>query len=157
MQTSYPGPFPALKFLNSDPIGLYSAYDNLPSPYFMPQHQQQEALAPISQPSMSQPHPCRFNTGLNRSWLPNSKTGNHDGYRRYNQKVAVCDPSLCGEKDDFMAFTHVPASSPCASPQGSMYEQSLTLIEKLQLQYLTKELEIDVSESAPLGLDQVNI
>ncbi|KAG4186024.1 hypothetical protein ERO13_A08G016600v2 [Gossypium hirsutum] len=160
MQTSYPGPFSVHKFLNSDPIALYSAYENSPSPYFMPEHQQQEALAPISQPSMSQPHPYRFNTGLNQSWLPNSKTGNHDGNRRYNQKVAVCDPSLCGEKDDFMAFTHVPASSPCGSPQGSMSQgsmyakQSLTLKEKLQLQYLTKELEIDVSESSPLGLDQ---
>ncbi|KAL1085056.1 hypothetical protein V6Z11_D08G023900 [Gossypium hirsutum] len=137
MQTSYPGPFSVHKFLNSDPIALYSAYENSPSPYFMLQHQQEEALAPISQPAMSQPHPYRFNTSLNQSWLPNSKTGNHDGNRRYNQKVAVCDPSLCGEKDDFMAFTH-----------------SLTLKEKLQLQYLTKELEIDVSESSPLGLDQ---
>ncbi|KAB2015401.1 hypothetical protein E1A91_D08G023100v1 [Gossypium mustelinum] len=155
MQTSYPGPFSVHKFLNSDPIALYSAYENSPSPYFMLQHQQEEALAPISQPAMSQPHPYRFNTSLNQSWLPNSKTGNHDGNRRYNQKVAVCDPSLCGEKDDFMAFTHVPASSPCGSPQGSMYaKQSLTLKEKLQLQYLTKELEIDVSESSPLGLDQ---
>ncbi|KAE8673603.1 RNA-binding family protein, putative isoform 1 [Hibiscus syriacus] len=153
-------------------MGLYSAYENSPTPNFLPQYQQPEAPAqPPPQASMSQPHVVpwisyntshktnRFDTGSNSSMLLSSYTGNCNGNRRYCQKVPNCGQlihsesaldcsSLSVEKDDFIAFGHVPAPS----PQGSVYaKQNLTLKEQLQLQYLSKELEI---EDENLGLDQ---
>ncbi|KAK8630294.1 hypothetical protein V6N13_079092 [Hibiscus sabdariffa] len=159
MQTSYSGPYSFHKFPASEPMELYSAYENSPTPYLLPQYQQPEAPAPVPVPVpqalMSRPHavpqiscntslePSRFSTGLNPSLLPNSKTG-------------LNCPSLSGERNDFMGFTHhVPAANPCGNPQGSVYaKRSLTLKEQLQLQYLSKELEIDMNEDENIDLDQ---
>ncbi|KAK8615205.1 hypothetical protein V6N13_068986 [Hibiscus sabdariffa] len=159
MQTSYS----VHKFPTSESMGLYSAYETSPTSYVLPRYQQPEAPArPPPQASMSQLQAVpwiSFNTSLNRSLLLSSKTGNRNGNQRYCQEVPTRDQlihsetalvcsSRSGEKDVFMAFTHVPAPSPVGSPQGSVHaEQSLTLKEQLQLQYLSKELEIDESEN----------
>ncbi|KAE8692837.1 RNA-binding family protein, putative isoform 1 [Hibiscus syriacus] len=179
MQTSYYGPYSIDKFPTSEPMGLYSAYGNSPTPYVPPQYQQPEAPAPPPpQASMSLPHAVpwiswntshktnRFDTGSNSSMLLSSDTGNRNGDQRYFQKVPIsCQlihsetaldcSCLSGEIDDFIAFGHVPAPSPGGIAQGSVYaKQSLTLKEQLQLQYLSKELEINENEPENLGLDQ---
>ncbi|GMI74226.1 hypothetical protein HRI_001091900 [Hibiscus trionum] len=155
MQTSYSGPYSFHNFPSSEPMELYSAHENSPTPYVLPQYQQPEAPAPAPQALMFRPHavpqiscntshnPGRFNTGLNPSLLPNSKTG-------------LNCPSLSGERNDFMGFTHhVPAANPSGNPQVSVYAKpSLTLKEQLQLQYLSKELEIDMNEDENIDLDQ---
>ncbi|KAK8635463.1 hypothetical protein V6N13_004200 [Hibiscus sabdariffa] len=167
MQTSYS----VHKFPTSESMGLYSAYETSPTSYVLPRYQQPEAPAPPPQASMSQLQAVpwiSFNTShkisksatsLNPSLLLSSKTRNHNGNQRYCREVPSCDqqihsetalicPSHSGEKDVFMAFTHVPAPSPGGSPQGSVHaKQSLTLKEKLQLQYLSEELEIDANEN----------
>ncbi|KAK8487603.1 hypothetical protein V6N11_066588 [Hibiscus sabdariffa] len=157
MQTSYSGPYSFHKFPTSEPMELYWAYENSPAPHLLPQYQQPDAPAPAPAPQalMSRPHavpqiscntslkPSRFSTGLNPSLLPNSKTG-------------LNCPSFSGERNDFIGFTHhVPAANPCGNPQGSVYaKRSLTLKEQLQLQYLSKELEIDMNEDENIDLDQ---
>ncbi|KAE8697076.1 hypothetical protein F3Y22_tig00110634pilonHSYRG00101 [Hibiscus syriacus] len=178
MQASYYGSYFTDKFPTCEPMGLYSAYGNSPTPY-VPQYQQPEAPAPPPpRASMSLPHAVpwiscdtshktgRFDTGSNPSMLLSSDTGNRNGNRRYCQKVSTSGQlvhsetaldcsSLSREIDDFIAFGHVPAPNPGGSPQGSVYaQQSLTLKEQLQLQYLSKELEIDENETENLGLDQ---
>lgn len=57
---SVKGHFAVHKLPSSEPMGLYSAYENSPTPFsFQPQHQQPETPAPAS------------------STLPSSKAGNH--------------------------------------------------------------------------------
>ncbi|PPS11893.1 hypothetical protein GOBAR_AA08766 [Gossypium barbadense] len=87
---SVKGHFAVYKLPSGEPMGLYSAYENSPTPYsFQPQHQQPETAAPAPYASMFHPHlvphrsyhlshrPGRFDTGVNPSTLPSFKIGNH--------------------------------------------------------------------------------